>query len=560
VIEVLKFGSSVLRSSDDLPVAVDEIYRRWRAGYRVLAVVSAFEGVTDRLLREVAAAVGNDSDEATASYVATGEQRTAALLVGALHQHGMPARIVDAREIGLAAAGTTLDSVPTGVNAAAIERHWQDHDILVLPGFYGVDPEGRIALFGRGGSDLSALFLAAALRAECRLLKDVAGVFEADPAAHPDARRYATLSWQSAIRMAGPLIQPKALELARQLGLSFEVGRPSESVCTKVGLAEDVLASVLPSSPPLRVALVGCGTVGRGVYERLKRYPQGFVVGHVIVRELSRHRDVPEATVDPAAAAGDAIDVLVICGGDASFAYSLAEGALRAGKFVVTANKAMVAAHGASLQTFLNDGRLRCSAAVGGAVPVLETLARVKTGVREIRGIINSTSSVILDEIARGSSLPDAIATARARGYAEENPTRDLSGEDSADKLAIAIGTAFGEWIDPARIPTRGVDGIHGGHDRHRLIATATAADGRIAARVEPEPQPSSSYLGAARGPENRVEIELASGEVIRLRGQGAGRWPTTASVMADLQEVARNGVRPPSTSAASVHEVMPNR
>jgi homoserine dehydrogenase len=190
---------------------------------------------------------------------------------------------------------------------------------------------------------------------------------------------------------------------------------------------------------------------------------------------------------------------------------------------------------------------------------VLETLARVRERVREIRGIINSTSSVILDEIARGSSLPDAIATARARGYAEENPTRDLSGEDSADKLAIAIGTAFGEWIDPARIPTRGVNGIHGGHDRHRLIATATAtatgtataAKGRIAARVEPEAQRPASYLGAARGPENRVEIELASGEVIRLRGQGAGRWPTTASVIADLQEVARSGVRPPSTSAA---------
>ncbi len=94
--------------------------------------------------------------------------------------------------------------------------------------------------------------------------------------------------------------------------------------------------------------------------------------------------------------------------------------------------------------------------------------------------------------------------------------------------------------MHPSLIPTRGVHGILGGPDGHRLVATAARDDGRIAAGVEPEPQCPSSWLGAARGPENRLEIELESGEVVRLRGQGAGRWPTTASVMADLHEVAR--------------------
>src|SRR5580693_1286071 len=109
-VEVLKFGSSVLRSPRDLHVAVAEGYRRARGGYRVLGVVSAFEGITDELMAEVADALGADCPEATAAYVATGEQRTAALLAGSLQNSGIPSRIVDPREIGLMAEGSSLES------------------------------------------------------------------------------------------------------------------------------------------------------------------------------------------------------------------------------------------------------------------------------------------------------------------------------------------------------------------------------------------------------------------------------------------------------------------
>src|SRR5579859_1040627 len=214
MLEVLKFGSSVLRSPGDLHVAVDEIYRRWRSGYRVLAVVSAFDGVTDDLMSEVADALGSDCPEATAAYVATGEQQTGALLLGSLRQYGLPARLVSPREIGLIAEGLTLESSPVRVDSVAVERLWQTYPILVLPGFYGVDEEGRTVLFGRGGSDLSALFLAAALGAGCRLLKDVRGVFDTDPARSAAAHRFSALSWTRAIEVAGPLIQPKALHYA----------------------------------------------------------------------------------------------------------------------------------------------------------------------------------------------------------------------------------------------------------------------------------------------------------------------------------------------------------
>jgi len=171
-VEVLKFGSSVLRSPGDLHVAVDEIYRRWRLGFRVLAVVSAFEGVTDILMAGVTRALGTGRAEATAAYVATGEQQTAALLLGSLHQYGLPARTVHPHDIGLVAEGPLLESMPVRVETAAFARLWQQSPILILPGFYGIDSNGRIALFGRGGSDMSALFLASALGGSCRLLKD----------------------------------------------------------------------------------------------------------------------------------------------------------------------------------------------------------------------------------------------------------------------------------------------------------------------------------------------------------------------------------------------------
>src|SRR6202035_4179262 len=105
------------------------------------------------------------------------------------------------------------------------------------------DTEGRTVLFGRGGSDTSAVFLAAALGAACRLAKDVTGVFDADPASSTLAHRFSALSWEKAIQVAGPLIQPKALTFAQAQALTFEVGRPNEAACTRVGVAGDEWAA-----------------------------------------------------------------------------------------------------------------------------------------------------------------------------------------------------------------------------------------------------------------------------------------------------------------------------
>jgi len=542
LVEVLKFGSSVLRSAGDLHVAVDEIYRRWRSGCRVLAVVSAFEGVTDELMGEVVDALESDCPEAIAAYVATGEQQTGALLLGSLRQYGLPARLVSPREIGLIAKGSILESSPVCVDAIAVERLWQTYPILVLPGFYGIDSGGRTALFGRGGSDLSAVFLAAALGGSCRLLKDVRGVFDADPARTAAAHRFSALSWTKAIEVAGPLIQSKALHYAHSRGLPFEVGRPNEAACTTVGHTHEERAAPAGPSQPLRIALYGCGVVGRGVYETVKRYPQAFEIRHVVVRDSTRYSDVDHLTTDPASALDNAVDVVMVCFPGTRLAYPLIAAALSAGKFVITPNKAAVAAHGMSLATYTRGSgrRLWYSAAVGGALPALETLATLESPVREIRGIINGTFGVVVDAWTAGRTRHDSVALAQAAGFAEADPDRDLSGRDSADKLALLIEAAFGERIDPDQIASDGIDGIAGDPKGVKLIARATRTSQGVKAYVAPESPQPESFLGQARGAENRLEFELETGEVIRLRAQGAGRWPTTASVMGDLHEVAR--------------------
>jgi homoserine dehydrogenase len=283
--------------------------------------------------------------------------------------------------------------------------------------------------------------------------------------------------------------------------------------------------------------------VGRGVYDALRQYPDRFQVSQIVVRDPRKHRDLAEVTSDARVALDASIDIVVVCFGGATSACALIEQALAVGKFVVTPNKAAVAALGPSLAAHARGParRLWYSAAVGGALPALETLGGLgSTAVREIRGIVNGTCGVVLDAWAAGHTRAQAIALAQAGGFAEADPARDLSGRDSADKLALMIEAAFGHWLAPESIATRGIDTLSGDPSGYHLIARARRTHDGIRASVAPELLSRASFLGGARGPENRLEIELDSGSVIRLRGQGAGRAPTALSVLGDLHEIAR--------------------
>ena len=169
---VLKFGSSVLRTAHDLPNAVHEIYRWVRDGYRVIAVVSAIGNTTEVLIRDSQMLCAAPEAFATAELLATGERASAALLGIALDRAGVPAHVVSPREIGFQVTGTPFDAEPTGLDVARVGELLHAAPVLVVPGFFGTDPAGRTHCLGRGGSDLTAVFLAVSLYARCRLIKD----------------------------------------------------------------------------------------------------------------------------------------------------------------------------------------------------------------------------------------------------------------------------------------------------------------------------------------------------------------------------------------------------
>jgi homoserine dehydrogenase len=215
---------------------------------------------------------------------------------------------------------------------------------------------------------------------------------------------------------------------------------------------------------------------------------------------------------------------------------------------VVTANKAAVATY---LQEFAlhmrePDRRLWIGATVGGAVPVLETLAHLRDRVQELRGVINGTCNYVLDELNFGASFDATVRAAQRAGFAEADPDRDLSGRDTADKLSLIAHTAFGIHVLPDNIRTRGIDGDLTSSDPQswRLIGRAVRSPTGATLSVGPEQIDRSSFLGQTAGAENRIEIVLKSGETIRLAGQGAGRWPTTLSVLGDVLEIVRRRSR----------------
>jgi len=155
-------------------------------------------------------------------------------------------------------------------------------------------------------------------------------------------------------------------------------------------------------------------------------------------------------------------------------------------------------------------------------------------------GRLETVGSLAINVRDVGVAGHEAIALARAGGFAEADPGRDLSGADSADKLALMIEAAFGQWVAPETISTRGIDGIAGNPKGYKLIARARREGQTITASVAPELPSPESFLAQGSGTENRIEIEPESRKVIKLCGQGAGRWPTAVSVVGDLHAVAR--------------------
>ena len=557
-IVVLKFGSSVLRNERDLPTAVHEIYRWWRDGFQVVAVVSAFGNTTDELNRRAHVTCDQPNDELVAALLATGEAASSALMGLALNRSGIPATVLDAEQAGLTTDGPVLDANLTSVDTANVLGALKD-GVVILPGFVGRGKSGKTTLLGRGGSDLTALFLAQRVGGVCRLIKDVDGLYTSDPNARtgPSAARFVRVSYATAARVGGAVVQLKAIDFAERHRLKFAVSSVGSGRATEVGPYADSVALSDAELKPLRVALLGCGTVGGGVYQRLAALPETFNVVGVGTRNVEHaiRADVPVRLITTRLEAliAEPIDVVIELLGGEEPARTFISKALRLGTHVVTANKALLANDLASLKTLTANGgaTLRYSAAVGGVMPALETVnhARSAGPLHSISGVLNGTTNFILDQLANGCDFADAIRAAQKNGYAERDPQTDLSGTDVAQKLILLAHSAFD--VPLSSIQKRGIENLKPQEIRKaknngrvtRLVAECRRERHGFVASVSPVELPFDHPLARVHGVENRLIVQSQNGMSWEISGRGAGRWPTTEAVIGDLFDLWRDSV-----------------
>lgn len=575
---VLKFGGSVLRSERDLAQVVHEVYRHTRRGRRVVAVVSAFEGRTDALVAQAAGFGDRPDVPAVATLVSTGELASASTLALALSRAGIGATVLTPAALGLRTTGDPVDADPCELDLPALHRALQRRWVVVVPGFTGVDDAGNTTLLGRGGSDLTALFIAHRLGgAPCRLVKDVPGLFDRDPALPgPPARCFQSLRWEQALSVGGGVVQPKSILFARDHGLAFEVGALHRAEATVIGPGPNIFRSAHRRIElPWRVAILGAGTVGLGVYTLLRDMPARFQVVAVACRDTARatRRGVEPTllTRDPVDAATRPCDIVVEALGGEHPALDAAEAALALGdRHVVTANKTLVALHGPRLRARAEalGVRLSHSAAVGGSAPVLECVEALRADgpIRSVRGVLNGTTNFVLSELANGRPFSAAVRAAQEAGFAEADPSRDLDGRDAAEKLAVISQLAFGATLDPGTVDREPLTAESAGLvdsaqvDRAvvRQVASLRLCGDRPVGAVRLEAVPLDDPLASAVAQDNRVLVETDSGTHDVL-GFGAGRWPTAESVVADLLDISREcfpptvGPRPGRRAPAGV-------
>jgi homoserine dehydrogenase len=515
-------------------------------------VVSAIGKTTEVLISDSRTLTQSPEPFSTAELLATGERTSAALLGIALDRSGILARVVNPREIGFEVTGTPLDSEPVSLDSARIQQLLAEHSVLVVPGFFGTNKAGRTHLLGRGGSDLTAVFLAVELKARCRLLKDVDGVYESDPAdpeAHP--RRYTQLNYQDALRVAGKLIQPKAVSYLATHHASCEVAALALPYATKVHGAGTAHTTPTPNRARLEVVILGCGTVGFGVYQRLCANTDLFRVIGVLIRDRARHEaaGIPSAllyTQSELAQLKPALVIDALPGVEPS--YTLVKRYLADGVDVVSANKAAIARFGCALAKIAEESgaMLRYSAAVGGAGPMLEAVerARQRADITSLVGVLNGTCNFLLDRCAAGESLACAIRDAQRLGYAETDPTEDLSGQDAARKIRILARHAFGVEVSATEIQALDESVAEAARAavaegrRLRQLARATMNTGEVALSVSFEIVGQDSPFYFLSGESNALSLTDTDGRTQYVSGRGAGRWPTTEAVIADVQEI----------------------
>ena len=545
---VLKFGSSILRSPDDAPLVASACYGHVRAGRKVVAVVSAFAGATDRLLAEARALGLPHSNALLPGYVALGEEKSAALTAVACDRVGLDACALSVRELGIVAEGEPEHARPCGLRADHLKQALDRHEVVVVPGFGAVRPDGRVALLGRGGSDLTAVFLAAELGLDkVRLVKDVDGLYDHDPNDKTaGALRYRRASWDVARKLGGALVQHDAIDLGEQRGVEIEVAALDRADGTVIG-EKSAPPGPAPALPPLKVAVAGCGVVGGGVLGRLLNDPRYDVVG-VLVRNPDKPRDVscpPDLfTADADVLLSRKPDIVLEALSEGEAGHALIRKALEAGCDVASANKQAVSRDPAGLQAlaYQKGRRVFWSASVGGGSPMIETVraARAAGEVAGFEAVLNGTVNFMLERLCDGAAFAEALADARAAGFAEEDPSADLEGLDAAAKVRLLAYEAFGVSPDADAVPRDNLSNQTEAAPGVRQIGACSRDGEALNPSVRLTADHGDPLFSSLSGEGNALKVWNADGRVWRCRGRGAGRWATTESIMADLAEIVR--------------------
>jgi len=321
---------------------------------------------------------------------------------------------------------------------------------------------------------------------------------------------------------------------------------------------------------PLKVGLAGLGTVGASVVRLIERQREALEarcgrpieVVAVTARSRNKRRDVDVGgfrwAADAVALAGDReIDVFVeVIGGESDPAKRAVEAALSAGKSVVTANKALLARHGVALAALAEQHHvaLNFEAAVAGGIPIVKTLREglVGNSLTRIYGILNGTCNYILTRMERENlSFARALEEAQQLGYAEADPSFDIEGHDTAQKLAILASLAFGTRVDPGAVYVEGIasitpEDLRAADDlgyRVKLLGVAVKTENGIEQRVHPTMVPKGSAIAQVMGVTNAVTVDADAVREITLVGPGAGGEATASAVVSDIADIAR-GVR----------------
>ncbi len=313
----------------------------------------------------------------------------------------------------------------------------------------------------------------------------------------------------------------------------------------------------------MKIAILGFGTVGSGVYEELidnkelitKRTGQQIEVKYVCdIRDFSSRPDAEIFIKDFDIILRDnEVSMVIETMGGVSPAYQFTKQALMAGKHVVTSNKALVAAHGEELLKIAKEKGLYYlfEASVGGGIPIINPLNTCMAGneIVKITGILNGTTNYILTQMfENGQTFESALADAQAKGYAEKDPTDDIEGKDAARKIAILAAVAWGILPNEESIYTEGITKI----DKRdvkiaekagcsiKLVCCAEKREDKVFARVCPMLVPKGHPLYAVSGVYNAIVLTGNYSGDVMFYGSGAGKEATASAVCSDIVEIAR--------------------